>query len=98
MNGGAGGHRGVHQVWKLQPDPCCQRTWVRASERHPLPVGQPPGRRHHCAEVSQVCQGLTTAEEPQVVCAEVPECNTEEGLTSRTVEQSRHLLVLFNLI
>lgn len=75
VNGGVDGctrgHRGVNQVWIFQPEPGGEGARVRASERHPLVVSQPPGRGHHGAEVSQVCQRLATAEEAQAVCAEV---------------------------
>lgn len=56
----------------LQPEPGGQRARVRAAERHPLVVGQPSGLAHDGTEVGQVGQGLTAAEEAQVVCAEVP--------------------------
>lgn len=67
------GHRGVHQVGVLQPEPSSQRAWVRPAESHPPAVGQPSGLTHHCTEVSQIGQGLPAAEEAQAVCAEVPE-------------------------
>lgn len=66
------GHRGMHQVRVLESEPSSKRTWIRPAERHPLPVGQPPALPHHSAEVCKVSQSLATAEETQVVCAEVP--------------------------
>lgn len=71
--------RGVDQVRILQPEPSGERTWVRATKCHPLAVCQPPGLSHDSAEVSQVSQRLATAEETQVVCAEVPG-STEEAI------------------
>lgn len=70
-------NRGVDQVWILQPEPSSERTWVRATKGHPLAVCQPPGLCHNSAEVSQVSQRLATAEEMQVVCAEVPRMTKE---------------------
>lgn len=72
-------NRGMDQVWVLQPEPSSERTWVRPTKRHPLPVGQPSGLCHDSAEVCQVSQRLATAEETQAVCAEVTK-KTEEGI------------------
>lgn len=69
---------GVNQVGILQPEPGGERTWVRATKCHPLAVCQPPPLSNDSAEVSQVSQRLATAEETQVVCAEVPE-RTEQA-------------------
>lgn len=63
----------------LQPEPSSERTWVRPAKRHPLPLGQPSGLCHHGAEVCQVSQRLATAQEAQVVCAEVTKWG-EEGI------------------
>lgn len=78
MNWCTGGHRGMDQVRVLEPEPCRKRTWVRAAERHPLPLGEPQGIRHDSSEVSQVSQCLAAAEEAQVVCAQVPKWRGEE--------------------
>lgn len=76
------GHRGMHQVRVLEPKPSSQRAWIRAAECHPLPVCQPSGLSHHSTEVSEVSQSLPTAEETQIVCAEVPEWRKRVKITT----------------
>lgn len=61
----------MHQVGELQPEPGCQRAWVRSAKRHPFPVGQPSALAYYRTEVCQVSQCLPAAEETQVVCAQV---------------------------
>lgn len=61
----------MDQVGVLEPEPCSERTWVRPTECHPLPVGQSSSLCYLSSEVSQVSQGLTTAQELQVVSAQV---------------------------
>lgn len=72
------GYRGVNQVRVLQPEPSSERARVRAAERHPPPVAQPPGLSDHGAKVSQVRQRLAAAEEAQVVGAQVTKERREQ--------------------
>lgn len=83
-------NRGMDQVRVLQPEPGSERAWVRPTECQPLPVGQALVLSYHSAKVSQVSQRLTTAEETQVVCAEVTEWREERTLISSL---SKHALV-----
>lgn len=73
VNGCAGRYRGVHQVRVLQTEPGCKGSWVRASKRNPLAIGQAPRLCHNRAEVSEIGQCLPTAEETQILSAQVPE-------------------------
>lgn len=78
VNGCAGRYRGVDQVRVLQTEPCSEGSWVGASKHNPLAIGQAPRRCGNRAEVSEIGQCLTTAEETQILSAQVPD-NTKHN-------------------
>ena len=78
----------MNQVRVLQSEPGGQRSRVRAPERHPLPVAQPPPGSHDGAEVSEVGQGLAATEETQVLSAQV----SGQGDRRQEVTQTRQTM------
>lgn len=71
--GCAGRYRGVDQVWVLQTEPGSKGSWVGAPKCNPPAVGQASCCCCDRAEVSEIGQCLTTAEETQIRSAQVPD-------------------------
>lgn len=83
VDGCAGRNRGVDQVRVLQAEPGSKGSWVGAPKCNPLAVGQASRGCSDRAEVSEIGQSLTTTEETQIYCAQIPD-NTQHNNLSVT--------------